>query len=57
MKHLGAWREPANQAVELDLFVLAQGPQVLAQVRLQAFDGVRAHEPDAHGRKDTTTEG
>jgi hypothetical protein len=56
MKHLGVWREAANHAVELDLFVVAQGPQVLAQVRLQAFDGLRAQKPDDYGGKDTTTE-
>jgi hypothetical protein len=57
MKHLGGWREVANQVIELDLFILAQGPQVLAQVRLQAFDGLRAREPDDYGGEDTTTEG
>jgi hypothetical protein len=40
-KHLGVWVQSPNQVVKLDLLVLAHGPQVLAQVRLQALNSIR----------------
>src|SRR5262249_37657060 len=42
--HLGFRREAANEVVELDLLVLAQGPQVLPQVGAQSLDGTGAEE-------------
>src|SRR5262245_52712351 len=57
MEHPGLWREAANQAVELELLVLVQGPQVLAQVRLQALNGGRAGEVEDNAGEGTKAEG